>query len=124
MSHTRVIPRDFFNEAKLLKCLGQFIIEADNYALTRENIEFPGTSDPFEICMTDSGELYCRNYEFYMKKDGSLFLFTPYNSKEPYPLYWRILDNDISIFTDDGKFENEFLETMRDVIFRGLYGKA
>lgn len=24
MSYIRVVPRDFFNEAKLLKCLGQF----------------------------------------------------------------------------------------------------
>jgi len=33
MSYTRVIPRDLFNEANLLKCYGQIYIEVERMSL-------------------------------------------------------------------------------------------
>lgn len=44
MTYLRVIPRDLFNEAKLLKCLGKLYLEAEKSGGARVNNEFQSRS--------------------------------------------------------------------------------
>jgi hypothetical protein len=109
-TYRRVVPRDFFNESKLLKCLGAFMIEAERY----DHIKCESSCEPFEIELNDSAELSVTNYYFYCASI-ELRLFTPYNSKEPYPLYADVCDEvgPFSVFSDDGKFTTEFVDFIK-----------
>lgn len=118
MSYIHVIPRDLFNEAKLLKCLGQLAL----FILDRMHV--PGglainsdtPEDGFQIEQDDnSGALYCSNWE--CTYAGRLIgLNTPYNSKDAYPL--RFVAGDDSegrVFNDDGTLAAEFLDMLRQL---------
>ena len=114
MSYQRVIPRDFFNEAKLLKCMGvlQLYIDANN---TPEGItiEIKETGAPFIIEKDEtSGDIYITNYE--CKVNGNIVRFeSNLNSKAEYPLSCYFQDSIFSVFTDLGDFDNEFIEAFR-----------
>ena len=93
MSYERVIPRDLFNEAKLLKCLGRL-------ALLIHDEELPGLR--FEQLETDNlrielnvdySELSCPALSL-LHGEIELELFTPYNSRENFPLYFRVANED------------------------------
>ena len=95
MTYQRVIPRDLFNESKLLKCLGKVVLWHANGMLPDLDITFPWNSEflqggPFEIEQDpSSGNLSCSNIAFVRKHDGEhLYLYTIYNSKESWPLYF------------------------------------
>lgn len=108
MSYTRVIPRDLFNEAKLLKCLGQLALlihdgKAGNLKVKhrRPDKGFVVHQDP------SSGGLYCYNLRFTLNK-VEVEVATNYNSKAPYPLGYCFNDEYGEVFNDDGSFTDEF----------------
>ncbi len=105
MSFKRVIPRDFFNTAKLLKCLGRFeLLRVDKNLPFRVDFD----NKAFEIHQDDSdGSLYCSNYKVYLN-EMELHLKIPYNSKNPWPLEASYKDGDYYIFDDDGNFMPNF----------------
>lgn len=104
MSYRRVIPRDFFNEAKLLKCLGAFLIEGE-----RLGIRFSETGKPFDICQDNSdGSLYVSNYTAWIN-GVPLALFTSYNSKGNYPLYCGVMSQTVQALDDNGKLTPEMV---------------
>lgn len=107
MSHYRVIPRDFFNEAKLLKCLGRFQLCIHD-RLTKFNFEVEFDGKPFLIHLNDHNNcLICLNYRVFL--DGhELTLYTPYNSKENYPLLGLYKGEEYFIFDEDGNFMPNF----------------
>jgi len=115
MKYKRVIPRDFFNNAKLLKCLGAFTLLVDEYAFTRKLISIEENDEPFNIALTENGELFCANYTWYLKGEP-LFLFTPYNSKAAYPLFCRIENSDYNVLNEHGKFDIEFLNYIKELL--------
>jgi len=114
MLYNRVIPTDFFNESKLLKCLGQLVLKIDENRTLRNKIEVPEYGEePFEIHLNKSlNVLHCLNYNFIEKvTDIPLSFMTPYNSKGNYPLEFMIEHGDImEVFNDDGSLSNEFLQ--------------
>lgn len=112
--YCRVIPRDLFNEAKLLKCVGQL-------ALLIHDGKVPGLkmemlcpeSDGFVIDQDNfNGNLFLSDAEFSF--DGKAFIIgSRYNSKSPYPLEF----SDTSdcpcvgdVFDDSGNLTIEFKE--------------
>lgn len=107
MSFTRVIPRDLFNEAKLLKCIGQLVLHVHEGQVSGLSFEHDG--DPFQIeqCEAD-GSLYVTNVRFAGDNGQEVNVGTVYNSKEPYPLYTA--EDGIPVFTDDGKPHPVFVE--------------
>lgn len=115
MSYMRVIPRDLFNEAKLLKCLGQLALIIHDgvgvprgLALTHDDAEAAG----FQIEQDQgTGALYCVNLELTLK--GQLIaLHSPYNSKAAYPLQFILDDNEGAVFADDGTLSDEFRQML------------
>ena len=112
MKHQRVIPRDFFNESKLLKCLGNFVILSQHLSPKLvKYLEVEENGEPFDIRLTESGELYCSNYTFTFNQEP-LFLFTMYNNKSLYPLSVRINNSDTDVFGEDKSFTDEFISLL------------
>lgn len=115
MNYERVLPRDLFNESKLLKCLGQLslLIHDSTRLSLLIQFEHEESDKGFEICMDkDSGYIYCTNLQL-LYNDTVISLYTPYNSREPYPLYFDCYYacNEVtgSVLTDDGQLTAEFL---------------
>ncbi len=105
-TYTRVIPRDFFNEAKLLKCFGQLALKIlDNQ--TPCKIEISDSGEAFEIELSDDGCLFLRNYAVTIN-NTEVFFKTTYNSKSAYPFYCEIDYNDYEVFNEKGEFTQEF----------------
>lgn len=117
MSYQRVIPRDLFNESKLLKCIGQLaLIIHDGVNVPRELKLSHDDSDyaGFQIEQNqDSGALYCANIQMTFAGQP-IELALPYNSKEPYPLNYVVNDDDDGrVFTDEGKLSHGFLVSLK-----------
>lgn len=114
MSYTRVIPRDLFNESKLLKCLGQLaLIAHDGHDGKRQapimGVEFRDDVDGGFIIeqRQECGGLFVANLKFtvgLMEVD----VFTAYNSKSPYPLLFDSVEGEGDVFNDDGTLTDAF----------------
>jgi len=75
MSYSRVIPRDFFNEAKLLKCMGQLSLAIlDGMTPEGITITVEETGEPFQIELDDDGYLYLTNYEMFVNGRAVAFV--------------------------------------------------
>lgn len=109
MSYIRVVPRDLFNEAKLLKCLGALYIAAEyrNGDLTVEHAN-EGSREGWDIHQDEAdGSLFCANVEIVFR-GKVIHCSTPLNSKVPYPLLAEYGDEVVSVFDDAGKLSPEF----------------
>lgn len=108
IDYLRVIPRDFFNEAKLLKCMGQLSLKILDYQLPEGlNITIHESGDPFNICLSEDGSLFVSNYPI-MVNGSQVFFKTAYNSKSPFPFYAEIDYCDILVFDEAGNFTSNF----------------
>jgi hypothetical protein len=115
MIYQRVIPRDLFNEAKLLKCIGRLVLlihDGDH-----NNISFEHDGEPFEIYQNqDDGSLSIENIYFSIGEDRLSF-YTNYNSKLNYPLFCTSTQDGetYSVFDEHGNYEPEFIEYCQKV---------
>jgi NADPH-dependent 7-cyano-7-deazaguanine reductase QueF len=106
MSYRRVIPRDLFNEAKLLKCFGRLYIEAERH----QNIIVEQRNEKaFDVQQdASSGALYVDNLRVTVR-GVSVHVYTAYNSKSAWPMYADYADECIAVFDDEGGLTDEFL---------------
>lgn len=114
MGYLRVIPRDLFNEANLLKCLGTLYILTegrDDCGFDREDMEhFAIDQDP------NTGAIYVEELTFQTRRE-ELALYRPLNSRAPWPLWFcrpyadedEFADTEGRVFTDEGALSEEFL---------------
>lgn len=111
MSYNRVIPRDFFNECKLLKCMGQLALKIHDQQLP-DNIIIEWANEigePFDIQQDINGDLFVANYRLTIN-GVPVYFATSYNSKNAYPLFCEIDGEIIEVFNDHGGFTNDFFE--------------
>lgn len=110
MPYTRVLPRDLFNEANLLKCVGALWIAVEGkagIAFEQEEVStFAIDQDPAD------GSLTILNVTLMIR--GTRYNFSrPLNSRDAFPLYVRpALDDDADetqVFTSDGKLHPDML---------------
>ncbi len=107
-NYNRVIPRDLFNEAKLLKCIGHLCLKIHD-GIVPCKMSFQENGNPFVIELMDEGSLRITNLEIAIKK--KVFRFkTTYNSKANYPLYVEHDNCDIPVLDENGVWDTEFLE--------------
>lgn len=116
MSYRRVVPRDAFNEAKLLKCIGRLsLLVLDNHlyidrdmAQIEDDLKHDGHG--FMVRLDeDNLMLYSDNY--YLTVNGvEIALFSDYNSKDNYPLnfYDEEEEEYHRVFKEDGSLSHEF----------------
>ena len=115
MSYNRVIPRDLFNEANLLKCFGKLFcgLEKLNSKFT---LEFDDSDEErFDVQQDiDDGSLYIRNIHLQDKDGNRVKLFRPLNSRLEYPLVAVNSSNEeVFVFDDDGWFSEEFMKILK-----------
>ena len=104
----RVLPRDLFNDSKILKCIGQLCLHIEDckepYGIGYEYNELP-----FSIHQTFCGHLFIANIIFKVRNKPLLFK-TVYNNKRPYPLLCEYNNIEYTVFTDKGEYEKEFID--------------
>ena len=112
MSYYRVIPRDLFNEAKLLKCLGRIaLLVHDEQQPGGIMIGYDGMG--FNVHQDESdGGLFCSNFRVSIH-GHYVHLSTQYNSKANYPLWCAYEDDDVRVFDEDGNWDPEFVEMVQ-----------
>lgn len=112
MSYRRVLPRDLFNEANLLKCLGRLWLLVDGHGPAAqfdvEDVEsFDIRQDP------NDGSIFVANLPFSIS-GRRVHLSRPLNSREPWPLYLSVPDDPtfevIPVFDDDGYRSPEMMK--------------
>lgn len=105
----RVIPRDLFNEANLLKCMGRLYINLEQEGLEGcELVQGEGCEQGFDIGQDeDTGALFVSNVT--LEAHGiPQRLIRPLNAREAYPLLLVTEDDDeIPVFNEDGSFSEE-----------------
>ena len=106
----RVFPRDLFNEAKLLKCLGRLTLIIED-EMVPKCFSYHYDGEQLEVHQRQSdGGIYCANIQFFSKERGMLKLYTSLNSRESYPLVLDAKhDGEIEVFTDSGSLTDQFI---------------
>lgn len=112
-NYIRVIPRDLFNEAKLLKCLGQLCLNIHNGTIPCK-ITVEENGSPFDIRLLDEGALIIDNLTFKIKGIRCYFK-TTYNSKSNYPLHCEHNDCEYLVFDEQGNFDEEFIQFCKTI---------
>lgn len=110
MTYQRVIPRDLFNEANLLKCYGQLWLKLECWPDAAVQLKHYGSRFIIEQNLGDGSLIICNIRLIIGNK--TLQLRRPLNSREPWPLYCDVADPvepyEVAIFTDDGELSDEF----------------
>jgi len=116
MSYTRVIPRDFFNESKLLKCFGQLSLKVlDDMLPENIKIHIEENGEAFQIEMDEVSEgLVITNIKTTVNDEQVLF-YTIYNSKDSYPFYCLHGSELIQVFNEHGEFAEEFISYFQNI---------
>jgi len=117
MSYYRVIPRDLFNEANLLKCYGQLWLKLDDLNLPDVVLDhFDNEMAPFNIeQIPSSGATYLSNVVL-MVKGTQVYLERLLNSRFSWPLlaYTQNLNgytDPIPVFSEEtGNLSQAFLD--------------
>jgi len=115
IEYTRVIPRDLFNEAKLLKCMGRLCLLIHDQ-LTPVDMSASLEGEQFEIGMLLDGSLTIKN--LHVNVMGEKFTFkTTYNSKRNYPLMieYQGSEGEYLVFDESGQFSTEFIEFCNNI---------
>lgn len=114
-NYVRVSPRDFFNEAKLLKCMGQLSLKVlDCQTPCKMFVKDYGT--PYKIALMDDGFLIVTNVRVKIQVKNKFYytLFrTTYNSKANYPMVCTYENCDYRVFNESGDFDQEFIEFIK-----------
>ncbi len=112
MSYKRVIPRDLFNEANLLKCLGRVaLLIEDGKAPAGIRLEHATPEQGFEIdCDPSSGDICCTNLTL-VTETGRAHIWRGLNSREEWPIFVvHVGSEEIEVLDAAGNFTEEFLQ--------------
>ena len=105
----RVIPRDLFNEANLLKMFGQIYLILER--LNIQDVELEHDGEAFAVDQNEStGGLFISNVQLSVR-GSKPYIERPLNSREPWPLYLTTEEDgeEISVFDRGGDFTPEML---------------
>ena len=98
--HQREIPRDLFNEAKLLKCMGLLSLRIhDGNTPTPMTLDW--NREKFDVRYDIDGDTYISNMTLYVN-DEIQEVRCLMNSKDNYPMVFQ--NNLERVFEEDGKW--------------------
>jgi hypothetical protein len=109
MTYRRVIPRDLFNEASLLKCYGRLAILLDQTRDHKARLHHDGGAFETVQDKSDGSLTLWPSVEFFVG-DLSTVLRRPLNSREPWPLYSveHESGNEVEVFDEHGDLTDAF----------------
>lgn len=111
--YKRVIPRDLFNEAKLLKCLGQLCLAIEDSVHDKKVKYFHMDSvegNGFHIRQDQSdGSFFCSNLVFEVEGYEEVHFFLQQNKDDPYPFFVSTIEDEETyrVFDDKGNLTPE-----------------
>lgn len=111
MTYQRVIPRDLFNEASLLKCYGRLWIVLDNTQGHKARLHHDGGAFEPQQDSTDGSLTLWPSVEFIIDGQLPVRLWRPLNSREPWPLYAMVQNgefNEVEVFDINGYLTDTF----------------
>lgn len=114
-NYYRVIPRDLFNESKLLKCMGRLILKIHDNDNLPAPMTFEHDGSPFKIAQQECGSLTITNLKIFINYKRYIFHST-YNSKSNYNLH--VVDDDLGeppVFDDNGDWDEEFISFTKSI---------
>ncbi len=115
--YKRVIPRDLFNESKLLKCIGRLSLLIHDFKIPcKMGLGGPAMNgEPFKIALMDDNNLTISNLEISINKKLHIFK-TTYNNKDNYPLFCQTFDySEILVFDESGEFTQDFINYVKSI---------
>ena len=116
--YIRVLPRDLFNEGKLLKCIGKISLHIHDANKTLRGLKFEHDGSFFMVCQSEQdGSLSLANITFKLG-DKELYLYTKYNSREDWPLFASFNEDntdEVNVFDLFGNFHDDFLTLIENV---------
>jgi hypothetical protein len=121
VTYTRVIPRDLFNESKVLKCYGQLALLILDGLIDRLPLELEHDYVSYEgFTIKQDGQrahIYCDNLHLILNGKQRIMLGVPINSREPFPMVY-VMDNDDEgeVFANKGKLSDEFKQYCRHLL--------
>lgn len=105
----RILPRDAFNDANLLKCIGKITMMIEDGEIDCVSYSYDG--EPFDIRQDESdGSTYVNNIQFCTKSGKPLKHSRPLNSRDAWPLLFILNDNEYYAFSEKGEFLPNFGE--------------
>lgn len=111
MSYFRVVPRDLFNESKLLKCVAQLWLQCEKDERT-DGLQFNCDGSPFGVKQDpSSGAIYISNIPVYFN-GYPLYLYTGLNARGSYPMYCDFRDDTVPVFEDSGGLHDDFIKLL------------
>lgn len=109
MTYVRVIPRDLFNEANLLKCYGQLWLVLEKLNGRAELVHDTDEASEFRVEQDASdGSLSIENVVLYVS-DIPVRLFRPLNARTSWPLLFVHRDDALPVFNLVGELSTQFL---------------
>lgn len=110
MSYVRVLPRDLFNEAKLLRELAFLTLLCYDEQAGGLEFEHDEPENGFRIELdVDNCELYVENLRFSIGEER-VHLGTNYNSRSQHPLHFECGEKSGFVFESEKVFTDEFKE--------------
>ena len=101
-NYKRVLPRDAFNEAKLLKCIGKLTMMIEDGELPAWHYHYDG--DALNIVQDESdGSISVANITFWRNKK-QVHVMTPLNSKDIWPAIMMDNDEEYYLFGENGNY--------------------
>lgn len=98
LTYKRVLPRDLFNESKLLKVLGFLTMWIEDQMDFMEGVSYiydTSQTDNF-ICGQDQadGAFFCKNVKFYLALDVELEILVYQDPLDPFSAYAKVRDSE------------------------------
>ena len=110
----RVLPRDAFNDANLLKCIGKLTLLIEEEHLPGLHYDYDGEQQ-FRIEQDPGdGSTFVANIFFFDNEGEHVQLYRPINSRENWPLRMIYKDSEYYVFNEDGDImfdRNKFLSS-------------
>lgn len=104
MSYFRVLPRDLFNEAKLLKCLGKVSLMVHDELLPF-NCTHEDERAGFKIEQNeDDGTISVTNLHFFDNNGTPIYFWHPLNARDKWPLMMEYKGKTYYPFSEKGEW--------------------
>lgn len=116
MAYERILPRDLFNDANLLKCMGQITCLIHDGRLNLK-MNHRHVDKDFRIWQNDSnGSTHVANLTFDLQNGWTVQFWRPLNARGVWPLYAHVADSeiDIEVFDEHGQLTEQFLKAVEN----------
>jgi len=107
MSYERVLPRDLFNEAKLLKCIGKIALLIENNTINGLLMDDSEVSNNGFVVYQDQsdGSIFVSNLKFCDQQDNQVHFYTTLNSKNNWPLVMYYQGEEYYPLNEQGEYQ-------------------